>query len=58
MLATEAQAFSLQDPGLFFSLFSPPRSDGSFKHARTRLEEDLKFISKTVRTANMLMGTH
>lgn len=46
--AIEAQAFSLQDPGLFFSLFSPPRSDGSFKHARTRLEEDLKFISKTI----------
>jgi syntaxin-binding protein 1 len=46
--ATEAQAFSLQDPGLFFSLFSPPRSDGSFKHARARLEEDLKFVSKAV----------
>jgi len=46
--ATEAQVFSLQDPGLFFSLFSPPRSDGSFKHARTRLEEDLKFMSKTI----------
>lgn len=45
----EAQTFSLQDPGLFFSLYSPPQSDGSFRLARTRLEEDLKFVSKMVR---------
>ncbi|KAF8074953.1 Sec1-like snare protein, partial [Lyophyllum atratum] len=46
--ATEAQAFSLQDPALFFSLYSPPRSDTAFKLARIRIEEDLRFVSKTI----------
>ncbi|KAF5383619.1 hypothetical protein D9615_003550 [Tricholomella constricta] len=46
--ATEAQAFSLEDPALFFSLYSPPRSDSAFKLARTRLEEDLRFVSKMI----------
>ncbi|RDB23678.1 Protein transport protein sec1 [Hypsizygus marmoreus] len=45
---TEAQAFSIQDPGLFFSLYSPPRSDAVFKPSRIRLEEDLRFVSKMI----------
>ncbi|GLB41838.1 putative STXBP unc-18 SEC1 family protein [Lyophyllum shimeji] len=44
--ATEAQVFSLQEPGMFFSLYSPPRSDSAFKLARVRIEEDLRFMSK------------
>ncbi|KAG6908968.1 hypothetical protein DXG01_002574 [Tephrocybe rancida] len=46
--ATEAQAFSLQDPGLFFSLYSPPRGDLAFKSARIRIEEDLRFVGKII----------
>jgi syntaxin-binding protein 1 len=44
----EAQMFSLQTPELFFSFYSPPRSDMAFKAARARLEEDLRFTSKRV----------
>ncbi|TFK74997.1 Sec1-like snare protein [Pluteus cervinus] len=46
--ALEAQLFSLQDPSLFFSMYSPPRSDASAKAARDRLEEDLRFVSKAL----------
>ncbi|KAG6812785.1 hypothetical protein H0H92_000557 [Tricholoma furcatifolium] len=46
--ATEAQAFSLQDPALFFSLYSPPRSDPAFKVARVRAEEDLRFVGTLI----------
>ncbi|KAG2011621.1 Ras opposite [Coprinopsis cinerea AmutBmut pab1-1] len=46
--ATEAQAFSLQEPGLFFSIYSPPRTEAAFKPARDRLEEDLQFTSKVI----------
>ncbi|KAG5647489.1 hypothetical protein DXG03_009425 [Asterophora parasitica] len=46
--ATEAQAFSLQDPALFFSLYSPPKGDSAFKSARVRVQEDLKFVSKII----------
>ncbi|KAG6866598.1 hypothetical protein C0991_002088 [Blastosporella zonata] len=45
--ATEAQAFSIQKPELFFSLYSPPK-DGTFKAARIRIEEDLRFASKMI----------
>ncbi|KAH6916053.1 ras opposite [Coprinopsis sp. MPI-PUGE-AT-0042] len=45
---SEAQVFSLQEPGLFFSIYSPPRTEGAYKAARDRLEEDLKFMSKTI----------
>ncbi|KAF8659882.1 hypothetical protein AX16_001766 [Volvariella volvacea WC 439] len=45
--ALEAQAFSLRDPGLFFSIYSPPR-DNSWRVARDRLEEDLRFASKII----------
>lgn len=33
---------------MFFSLFTPPRSETAFKLARNRLEEDLRFVSKIV----------
>jgi hypothetical protein len=44
-LATEAQAFSLTIPELFFDLYSPPRRE---LQARERLEQTLRFISKRV----------
>ncbi|KAH7914602.1 Sec1-like protein [Hygrophoropsis aurantiaca] len=46
--ATEAQAFSISSPSLFFNIYSPPRNDGAFKSARSRLEEELKFVSKSI----------
>ncbi|KAG1746614.1 Sec1-like protein [Suillus paluster] len=46
--ATEAQTFSLQSPGLFFNIYSPPRNDAAFKSARSKLEEELRFVSKTI----------
>ncbi|KIJ65658.1 hypothetical protein HYDPIDRAFT_131009 [Hydnomerulius pinastri MD-312] len=46
--ATEAQAFSLNSPELFFNIYSPPRNEASFKTARSRLEEELRFASKTI----------
>jgi syntaxin-binding protein 1 len=47
-LAAEAQVFSMKAPELFFSLYSPPKSDNAAKAARDRLEEDIKFASKVV----------
>jgi syntaxin-binding protein 1 len=47
--ATEAQSFSIQAPELFFHSYSPPRNDGTFKQARSKLEEELRFVSKNVR---------
>ncbi|KAF8637589.1 hypothetical protein AX17_002658 [Amanita inopinata Kibby_2008] len=44
----EAQVWSLQLPELFFSAFSPPRTEGHFRAARIRLEEDLMFASKMI----------
>jgi len=44
-LATEAQAFSLKTPELFFDLYSPPRRE---LRARERLEQILRFASKRV----------
>lgn len=46
--ATEAQAFSLREPGFFFSLYSPPRVESAYKPCRTRLEEDLLYMSKMI----------
>ncbi|KAG2757041.1 Sec1-like protein [Suillus brevipes Sb2] len=46
--ATEAQTFSLQSPGLFFNAYSPPRNEAAFKSARSKLEEELRFVSKTI----------
>lgn len=50
ILAIEAQVFSMREPSYFFSMYSPPRTDASFKPARARLEEDLWFMSKMVST--------
>ena len=36
-------------PEQFFNFFAPPRNDGSAKGVRHRLEEDIKFIAKSVR---------
>ena len=49
-LAMEAHMFLLQEPSHFFSTYSPPRTDAAYKPARARLEEDLRFTSKMVRT--------
>ncbi|KAL4061887.1 Sec1-like protein [Scleroderma citrinum] len=46
--ATEAQTFSLNSPELFFNIYSPPRNEASFKSARSRLEEELHFVSKRI----------
>ncbi|EPQ56577.1 Sec1-like snare protein [Gloeophyllum trabeum ATCC 11539] len=46
--AIEAQAFSLKQPGLFFSFFSPPRNESAYKPARARLEEDVRFAAKCI----------
>ncbi|KAG6821215.1 hypothetical protein H0H93_004037 [Arthromyces matolae] len=46
--ATEAQVFSIQDPALFFNMYSPPRSDAAFRPARIRVEEDLRFAAKMI----------
>ncbi|KAF8202229.1 Sec1-like snare protein [Pholiota molesta] len=46
--AIEAQAFSLQEPSYFFSMYSPPRTEAAYKLARVRLEEDLRFTSRTI----------
>ncbi|KAI0642273.1 Sec1-like protein [Trametes meyenii] len=46
--AIESQAFSLRTPGSFFNIYSPPRSDTSFKPMRDRLDEELRFMSKMI----------
>ncbi|OJT06722.1 Protein transport protein sec1 [Trametes pubescens] len=46
--AIEAQTFTLRNPGSFFNMFSPPRSDTSFKPMRDRLDEELRFMSKMI----------
>ena len=47
-VAIEAQAFTVRNPGSFFNLYSPPRSETSFKPMRDRLDEELRFMSKMV----------
>ncbi|CAK5269873.1 unnamed protein product [Mycena citricolor] len=44
----ESQTFSLQAPELFFGLYSPPRNDSQFQVARSRVQEQLKFVSKMI----------
>ncbi|KAF5315993.1 hypothetical protein D9758_015075 [Tetrapyrgos nigripes] len=46
--ALEAQTFSLNAPEYFFNIYSPPRSENGYQAARNRLEEDLRFASKTI----------
>ena len=47
--------FSLQEPGHFFSTYSPPRTEAAYKPARARLEEDLRFASRMVRSIWVLL---
>jgi syntaxin-binding protein 1 len=47
-VAIEAQAFSLKAPGLFFSMYAPPRTESEYKAGRERLEEDIRFVAKRV----------
>ncbi|KAF8449020.1 Sec1-like snare protein [Boletus edulis BED1] len=46
--AVEAQTFSLNSPSLFFNIYSPPRNEAAFRAARSRLEEELLFVSKSI----------
>ncbi|KAG9312992.1 Sec1-like protein [Chiua virens] len=46
--AAEGQTFSLNSPGFFFNIYSPPRNEAAFKASRSRLEEELLFASKTI----------
>ncbi|KAN0088471.1 Sec1-like protein [Tylopilus felleus] len=46
--AVEAQTFSLDSPGLFFNMYSPPKNEAAFKATRSRLEEELMFVSKSI----------
>lgn len=48
-LATEAQAFSLMIPEIFFDLYSPPRRE---LKARERIDQTLKFLSMRVSSSN------
>lgn len=48
-VAIEAQAFSLKMPEQIFGMFSPARSEGAAKAAKDRLEEDIRFVAKSVR---------
>ena len=56
--ATEAQTFSLNTPELFFNIYSPPRNEAAFKSARSRLEEELRFVSKRVRDSQPSTDQH
>ncbi|THH29778.1 hypothetical protein EUX98_g4412 [Antrodiella citrinella] len=44
----ESQAFSVKMPGSFFSIYSPPRNDNSFKPLRDHLEEELQFAARVI----------
>ncbi|KAF8519040.1 Sec1-like protein [Hysterangium stoloniferum] len=44
----ESQAFSVNAPATFYSLFSPPRSATALRGARLRAEEDLRFIARAI----------
>ncbi|KAI9062524.1 Sec1-like protein [Trametes sanguinea] len=46
--AVEAQAFTVRDPGSFFNIYSPPRSDTSYKPMRDRLDEELRYMSRMI----------
>ncbi|KAF9047185.1 Sec1-like protein [Hymenopellis radicata] len=46
--ALEAQTFSTQSPEMFFSIYSPPRSENEYRMARDRLDESLRFTSKLI----------
>ncbi|KAF9525353.1 Sec1-like snare protein [Crepidotus variabilis] len=54
--AIEAQAFSLEEPSYFFSMYAPPRTEAGYKPARARLEEDLRFASKKIANICITLG--
>ncbi|KAJ3787586.1 Sec1-like snare protein [Lentinula aff. detonsa] len=54
--AMEAQAFSMDAPELFFSIYSPPRNENSYRGARDRLEEDIRFTSKIITNVCITMN--
>jgi syntaxin-binding protein 1 len=54
----EAQAFSLRVPEHFFSMYSPPRSDATARPERDRVEEDIRFLAKSVRIAACFTSYH
>jgi hypothetical protein len=47
--AIEAQTFTINDPSFFYSMYSPPRSEGQYRSAKDRVLEDMRFTSKMVR---------
>ncbi|KZS94659.1 Sec1-like snare protein [Sistotremastrum niveocremeum HHB9708] len=52
----ESRVFSLQNPSTFFQFYSPPRNSASVKHARARLQEELRFISKSILDVCVSLG--
>ncbi|KAI1791834.1 Sec1-like protein [Ganoderma leucocontextum] len=56
--AIEAQAFTVRNPGAFFNIYSPPRSDTSFKAMRDRLDEELRFMSKMISNACLTLNEY
>ncbi|KAE9398544.1 Sec1-like snare protein [Gymnopus androsaceus JB14] len=54
--AVEAQAFSIDSPEMLFSIYSPPRNENSYRPARDRLEEDIRFASKIIANVCITMN--
>ncbi|KIY71905.1 ras opposite [Cylindrobasidium torrendii FP15055 ss-10] len=46
--AVESQMFLTSSPEMFFTIYSPPKTENEFKMARDRLEESLRFQSKII----------
>ncbi|KAH8116520.1 Sec1-like protein [Phellopilus nigrolimitatus] len=44
----EAQAFSVEAPAMFFSMFAPPRGEQKIKAARERLMEELRLAARHI----------
>ncbi|KAI0738596.1 Sec1-like protein [Daedaleopsis nitida] len=44
----EQQAFTVRNPGAFFNIYSPPRSETSYKPMHDRLHEELRFMSRMI----------
>jgi len=47
--------FTTATPELFFSMYSPPKSEHGYKSAKDRLDEDLRFVSKVVCALDVLV---
>ncbi|KXN92397.1 Protein transport protein sec1 [Leucoagaricus sp. SymC.cos] len=46
--AIEAQTFTVNEPSFFYSMYSPPRSEGQYRGAKDRLLEDMRFTSRMI----------